>query len=293
MCIFLFNKIFDNKLFDPDLVYGKTYTWEIEGTNETLYEGDEVVVSKPANYDRPLYVSDSYDNSKNQFTFDVKVMNSGVDVSNKYEISYDFGLLRVDPATISVQCKYASKIYDGNGLEIVSGTFEVTTGTASKGVYISNYTKIPEGYKVICSSTYSGQTYLAGNYIIPLEIHLYDETGNDYNPNNVNFYVSSNPKVQYIVKKRECTITTQGGNVSFRPIGASEKRTVTGLASGDKILFGEEEWSASKDYYVSVPNMVEPGEYYNEVGAYHIMRGNVDVTSCYNVTTNVGKVIIS
>lgn len=136
---------------------------------------------------------------------------------------------------------------------------------------------------------------MVGNYKCPVTITQYykDTLEPDYD----NIKVEYGTALTYTVKQRDLQITT--AEVPDWPYDgktpAPEKRSISrGKLQGvDKLYFGDEAWDKNKRYYESVQDKIEKGEYKNELGPYKILRGSVDVTSCYKISTVIGKIVIS
>ena len=273
----------------------------------SLDEGDKVVKSL-IEQQTPTFVEDNEDPNKNTFYYDIKVVDkNGNDVSNKYEITKNYGQLYINPLTISVIVDKATKTYDSKPIAIGTGTFIVTT-TKDKGVY--SRTSIPNGYQITC--TISGedlsQSYRVGTYQLDTEISGFNSLNNlparvlyrgniindepEYDE-NVTITINSQ-QMKYVINKTDLEITTNTIRMNYSGKAAPENRKITSgtLKGSDKLYFGNEEFKQNTKYYVSVTDKIERGTYTNEIGPYKILRGSVDVTNCYNIKIKQGTVTI-
>ena len=299
------SKIFDNTPLNPDEDY---ISYGLDD-NLSLDDGDTVGITLIG--DRPTHVNDTYDDTKNLFKYEFVVLDkNGNDVSDNYLIDKYFGNLFIYQCYLSISTNQTSRTYNGQSIGASESNFEVTMSSSNKGAYINGYncwryseltkgyTCMPDYCHVYCELSGSSGSYSVGTYNFTAEFHVYDESsGSRVLVDESDVYLGiGSTSVVYNITKRNLSIKTDSSTITYnekKPKPASEKRTVTGLASGDKIYFGNQEYSSGQKYYDSVSDKTTPGTYVNEVGPYTIKRGAIDVTNCYNITITEGTIRIN
>ena len=291
-------KVYDNTPLDPDFKKGTTlnYTYYLDAFDwedpQDLFSGDYLSLTKVG--DRPTNVADTFDTSKNQFDFDVKIFNkNGVDNSDNYIITKVTGSLEITKCNLTVNTVRVDRQYNSNPINIGSGTFNITTSLAN-GVYLTQSSdKVPYGHSLTAtlSHDYGSEVYKVGRYEIDANISLTYQ-GLPYNPDNINLNIKSDQFSCYIVEKHLSIVTSDIYHQYDPNRPAPESRTVEGLAGNDCIYFGNMLYEPDCRYYDSVTDKFEVGIYNNEVGPYVIKRGNVDITNCYNIEISIGRVEI-
>lgn len=271
---------YDGSIYDPfpdqnggtfydASTFGISVSVTAGGSPDSLFAGDVVKVTKPANLSDTIHAG--------VYTNDIsfKVERSGNNVSDLYDFNISYGNITISKASVTLSTTaFNSKVYDGqvitNGPS-TSGPFPVTRYSSQSGAYISSVSAGPNfnsNFSFTATATcltpgpyFMAKTYeydISYSYNLPAECIL----GSDITISENNGYIYQ--------------INTRSIGIMAIPIdGTYEIRKIISgsLAPGDVLTFGGE----------PLENGVMT-TYTNPVSSATITRGSDDVTSCYNIS---------
>lgn len=278
---------------------GKTQKYTVtitgyDGKTETLNSGH---ILKVTNTD-PDILSDTAEAAgtyDNEFDYEI-VDGDGNNVEEYYDIKDEYmkyGTLKVNQLKISAYCDYNQKEYDGEDIDNYPGKdaqhpnpLIATDGTRAQGAYISlpkNTTAAPFNKNKFFANFYVKTTFTtdvdyddyfrARQYHFNATFQLFDKEDNVYNhPSNISITVKSS-SYNYTISSIDISITS-------KTFGTMEMRFISygKLIEGDQLFFDyglptQEEWTYDDKYKT---------EWNSDFSNITIMRGDKDVTSCYN-----------
>jgi len=191
----------------------------------------------------------------------------GEDVTDKYNITYETGILKVDPAienakALTVTSDSASKVYDGTPLEAAVCRYDAT--------------KLMDGH--ILEYTVTGSQTDAGSSKNTFEVVIKDAEGNDVTGS-------------YEIIKREGTLTVKKRNITVFTSGAVKTYDGTPLTNGDYVIEGE--IAADQTAEITVTgSQTAVGESENTFECVIKDASGNDVTENYEVTKKIGALVV-
>lgn len=264
-------KTFDGKAFEKSDKYDI-----INGTS--LAEGDRIEVQSMRSYDN-TYVH-CVDTTND---FEVKIFNeSDEDVTEDYDIKYNKGTIKIKQCELSLGLFSTSFLYDG--LEHSVAFDEADLSAGSDKIYLSKGT-IPAGMHLAVSVS-------SDAFIRPTTMGVHLDS----------FVITTDPGLE--ANEDDFHLTFEGQfSINSRPLTLE---TISGSKIYDETSFGEE--LSDEDFLWIAYGSLAPGDYIAsfdrmemiEIGTYDNSVSNLvirnalgeDVTDCYNISTELGKVII-
>ena len=197
-----------------------------------------------------------YDN----FLYFVVKTNDGIDVSENYEITTNFGTLEISFREITVRAESATKVYDGTPL--TSDKWKLVKGTVASGQKLS----------VVCSGS---QTDVGKSNNTP-SVKITDKSGNDVTELGYRVTIQNGTLE---VTQRSITLTSE----SDTKIYDGKPLTNDGVkcTSGSLVL----------DHYIDADvtgSQTQVGKSSNYFTARILTKDNADVTHNYKIQTKYG-----
>ncbi len=197
-------------------------------------------------------------------TVDVRVFDSeGTDVTQGYEITYEYGTLTITPVSIVVKSPDDTKIYDGTPLS--NNTWEFFSGTL-----LDNHTLVVEVDNEITNS---------GSVPNTMDAYVIDELGNNVS----DIYDIEHITGRLTVTKRDITIQTDDYDKPYdgTPLLGGTGTIVGGtLVENHTVSYGPEQ-------SITYPDTIE-----NEIGVTFYDGDGNDVTTNYNIIDDFGTLTI-
>lgn len=188
---------------------------------------------------------------------------AGRDVSSCYQISYDFGVYRVDPLPLTIKTANATKIYDGKPLG--ASDYNIVNG------------KLVDGHVLNLEMPSITQKGTMDN--VPMSYTITDAKGVDVTKNY--HFVCEAGKLT--VESRPLTVTT-----------ADATKLYDGTAlSAPSYTITKGELVAGQNISLKFPSQVDAGAIDNMPTLYSILEGEKNVTSNYNITWQCGKLTVT
>ena len=271
--------------------YEQVYTGITADCYAYLPTGDTIYYTYPVFANYHVQVVDN--------EVDIQILDSnGNDVKDCYNITTNFGTLTISSLEYSYTTNANNKTYSGT-------SYSLTDYLNKKDSNFINFdvNNLPEELLDYINSnkdnlyaqlTAGDGDFVVGSYsVTPTFVFIYN--GDDLVAMGDIIFTGGN--VSSTIGKRSITINNiqnQIAYISSRYPSASEELEYVGLASGDVLYIGEEEWSDEIEDYAIIPNMTENRTYtaselatYLTVSDIHIYRTvkgvRYDVTNCYNI----------
>ena len=316
-----YTKSFDGKPFDKDVINNSSmerYIYAYYDFNNSYY-GDAALTYDNHVYDFdvdadyyimlstgdtvfckcPVYTN--YHVQTVSHEVDIQILDSdGNDISDCYNLTTNFGTLRINQLQYSYSPKANNKTYNGTSYT----TIDSLTDTTKKFIDF-NKDALPDTLLQYLSThpddfyamLLAGETaFMAGSYTdTPVFVFMYNNE--DIVGLGDILFIGGN--VSSNVSKKNLTINNMPNQTACldfdRFTCASEKLQISPWASGDQIYIGDEPFDKNKKNYIAIPDMSEIKVYteadlaliINEsiIHIYRTVNGvTYDVTSCYNIT---------
>ena len=245
------------------VIYGDDPTFSIEG----LISGD-VVTEKDLSF---VYIGLTGENPKVKITGgQIRFQNSqGEDVTKAYDYQANYNVdkdISILQRQVEVTFPFAEKTYDGT--DLLNEKYEITKGTLAYNdeILVDEYTKAK---------------YFDENIKNSGRIRIFNENHEDV----TNFYQIKKEENELKINKKEITLLT-----------ASDEKVYSGefickadieLAESFKLIKGD------KFSVISSTSEMDVGEYDNVFKDFIITNGERDVTSCYQINFEYGKIKIT
>jgi transglutaminase-like putative cysteine protease len=194
---------------------------------------------------------------------DIRIMDDkGNNVTSAYNITHDFGTLKVLPIQLVLKSNDDSKVYDG--LPLSNTEWELLSGT------------ILEGHTLVVNV--DNELTNAGTLENTIDAYILNESGNDVSE----VYNIEHSTGTLTVYKRDITFSTSSFEKGYdgSPLLGGEATQSGELAATDYIEFGPEN------------SITNPGTLLNEIDIRILNEEGNNVTSSYNITYDFGTLEI-
>lgn len=241
--------------------------------NSDILSTDSIIFEKTIHH-----FAGTYDNSVKAV---ITNENTGTDVTNCYDIEYIFGKVTINKVDLFIN-------YEGQYLELVYGYAEsqlhlnCDVSQTPEEIYLNRSWK----YYDFDTNLEVKNIFLVGHYKLRLVVDniMYKDINVSKNYNVIinNNVIINDVYKELIVTKRDMTFESLSKEFDYNPNSKQDYKNgykQTNLAAGDRIEIYE------------YPTIQMPSRVDN-ILKYHIYRGNVDVTSCYNITEKFGTLYI-